>query len=178
MGGKMLRFVVLGACALMLAGCASVTRGTTELVTFDSEPSGAEMRSIVDYPCGGPCPPPDKGLGSNQPYSASDEEIRTPIVPGPSCVTPCSIAVARNEELIVTFTKPGFEPQTAKLSRSVSGGGGVATAGNIILGGAVGLVADAATGASTDHHPNPLRVVLIPVRSAPAVAAPVARKKR
>lgn len=171
----MFRTILLGGCALTLSACASITRGTSEAVVFDSEPSGAEMRSIVDYPCGGPCPARDQSLGSNAPYV---EKVQTPVVHGPACVTPCTIEVARNQELVVTFTKPGYEPQTVKLGRAVSGKGGIATAGNIIAGGAVGLVADAATGASTDHTPNPLKVVLVPIREATAASRPSTRKKR
>ena len=38
----------LCAAGLILAGCASVTRGTSEPVVFDSEPAGAEM--LTDFP--------------------------------------------------------------------------------------------------------------------------------
>jgi hypothetical protein len=172
----MLRIILLGGCALALSACASITRGTSEAVIFDSEPSGAEMRSIIDYPCGGPCPMKDEGLGSNTPYNT--EKVQTPVVAGPACVTPCTIEVPRNQELVVTFTKPGYQPQTVKLGRAVSGKGGLATAGNVIAGGAVGLVTDAATGASTDHTPNPLRVVLVPIRETTAPLRPGTRKKQ
>ena len=83
-------------------------------------------------------------------------------------VTPCMATVARNESLIVTFTKPGYGPQTVKLRTVVSGNGGVAMAGNIIAGGVVGAVVDTGTGAAMDHQPNPLKVVLKPVRTAEA----------
>ena len=136
----------------MLAGCASVVRGTTEQVQFDSEPVGAEMRSIVDYPCGGPCPQRDPTPGQSGDYFLDD--VRTPVVVGPACITPCSVQVARNEKLIVTFTKAGYEPETLKLDSKISGGGAAGVAGNVLLGGAVGLVVDAGTGAGLDHYPN------------------------
>jgi len=150
----------LGA-GLFLCGCASVVRGTTEQVTFDSDPSGAEMRSVIYYPCGGPCPVRDEAVGSAAAYSGSD--VRTPEVPGPACITPCTAQVARNEELLVTFSKAGYEPQTVRLTTKASGGGAAGMAGNIILGGAVGLVVDAGTGAALDHYPNPLKVLLKPL---------------
>src|SRR5689334_16405434 len=123
--------IVAFAAAATLCGCASVTRGTIEQVTFDSEPSGAEMRSIIYYECGGPCPQRDERPEAGAPYSNE----RTPEVPGPACITPCSAAVARNQELIVTFTKVGYEPQTVRLTTKLAGGGAVGVAGNIILGG-------------------------------------------
>ncbi|MGO3927394.1 translation initiation factor 2, partial [Rhodopseudomonas pseudopalustris] len=48
-------------------------------------------------------------------------------------------------------------------------------AGNLLLGGVVGMGVDAATGAAMDHHPNPVVVTLQPV---PAPAAPVARHRK
>jgi hypothetical protein len=157
---------MLGA---LLAGCASITRGTTEPVVFDSEPPGAEMRSIADYPCGGPCPVRDDRPGSEAAYL--EECVRTEPIPGPACVTPCTVQVARNLDLVVTFTKAGYHPKTVKLGREVVPGGGVGFAGNIIAGGAVGMVTDSVTGAATDHKPNPLKVELVPIER-PAQARP------
>lgn len=155
----------------LLAGCASVTRGTNEQVQFDSEPAGAEMRSIIDYPCGGPC-----ALRDDRPETGSAymDGVRTPEIMGPACVTPCSIQVARNQDLIVTFAKAGYQPQTVKLGRQTSGGGTVGMAGNILLGGVVGLAVDAGNGAAFDHVPNPLKVVLRPL----AVETAPAKRKR
>lgn len=164
----------LGAVAMLLCGCASVTRGTTEPVVFESEPSGAEMHSVVDYPCGGPCPVREDKVGSATAYEG--DKVQTPPVPGPACVTPCTVQVARNQDLVVTFTKAGYRPKTVKLGREVTGNGGLGLAGNIIAGGAVGLVTDGITGAATDHKPNPLHVVLEPL--APAAPAKRAAKPK
>ena len=161
----MLRFAAVGACALALAGCASVARGTSEAVQFDSEPSGAEMRSVIDYPCGGPCSARDDRPQAAAPYI---ENERTPTIAGPACITPCTAQVARNQELIVTFTKTGYESQTVKLHTKLSGGGAAGVAGNALIGGGIGLVVDTGTGAALDHQPNPLKVILQPVASTPA----------
>jgi len=37
-------------------------------------------------------------------------------------------------------------------------------AGNIVLGGAVGMVVDASTGATLEHVPNPVTATLIPMK--------------
>ena len=142
---------------------------------FDSEPSGAEMRSVIDYPCGGPCPMRDERPEASAAYV---EDARTPPIPGPACITPCTVQVARNQELVVTFTKPGFQPQTVKLQNKVSGGGAVGVAGNVLIGGAIGLAVDAGTGAGLDHYPNPLKVVLVPISppAAPTRSAPPKKK--
>ncbi len=166
----MLRFAVAMACALALAACASITRGTSEAVVFDSDPPGAEMRSVFDYPCGGPCPVRENRADDSAPYI--DVETRTPIEPGPACVTPCTIQVARKQKLIVTFSKSGYAPQTVKLGHAVSASGGMGVAGNLVAGGAVGLAVDTGTGAGYDHAPNPLKVVLAPLAGGRRRATP------
>ena len=40
----------------------------------------------------------------------------------------------------------------------VSGSGGAGFAGNLLLGGFVGMGVDAATGAAMDHKPNPIAI--------------------
>jgi hypothetical protein len=156
---RVVTLAALGA-ALILCGCASVVRGTSEQVQFDSVPAGAQMRSIVKYECGGPCP---QGTDRTGMY-LTDEQMKTPLESGPACVTPCMAQVPRNQELIVTFSKPGYESQTVSLRPVLSAGGAAGFAGNAILGGVVGAVVDTGTGAAMDHQPNPLKVVLKPVR--------------
>jgi hypothetical protein len=46
-----MRFLIVGALALSLGACATVTRGTTEQVAFSSEPSGAEVRTSTGLGC-------------------------------------------------------------------------------------------------------------------------------
>ncbi|HET9615607.1 MAG TPA: hypothetical protein VFP74_00435 [Pseudolabrys sp.] len=64
---------------------------------------------------------------------------------------------------MVTFSKPGYQDVTVPLKTKVAGAGAVGVAGNVIIGGAVGVVVDTASGAALDHYPNPLRVNLVPV---------------
>jgi hypothetical protein len=166
----MVRFAGLILCALMLAGCASVTRGTSEAVVFDSEPSGAEMRSTIVNGCA------EEGACTES-GTARDAMIDRTIKDGPACTTPCTIQVPRAQELMVTFSKAGYQPQTVKLGHTVSGGGAVGVAGNVLIGGGVGMLVDAGTGAAMDHVPNPLKVTLLPIRQAAPPAA-AARKGR
>jgi hypothetical protein len=130
-----MRPVLLVAFSLLCGACATVIRGTTDGVGFNSTPSGAEIHT-------------SNGLG---------------------CVTPCTLTIKKNEEFVATFEKPGYQPQQVAVSREVVGGGVAATAGNVILGGLIGLGVDAATGAGFEHVPNPVNVVLQPdVPSPPA----------
>ena len=132
--------------ALLLAalsgGCATVTRGTTDTIGFDSQPSQAEVRIST-------------GLG---------------------CVTPCSLTVKRNEEFIATFSKPGYQSQQVEVKTQVAGAGAAGVAGNVLIGGVVGIGVDAITGAALEHTPNPVSVVLEPLKRGTPPAASRSRQ--
>lgn len=151
------------ALAFALASCATVFRGSTDQVQFDSEPTGAIVRSTIVPPCGNaPCASATaQGAADGAPYGQSD--LQVPPEPGPACTTPCMAEVPRNRELLVTFSKAGYLDLTVPLKTKVAGAGAAGMAGNVVLGGAVGLVVDTASGAALDHYPNPLKVVLQPV---------------
>ncbi len=83
-----------------------------------------------------------------------------------SCVTPCTITVSRKDEFTVHFEKDGFQPQNVDVKTQIAGAGAAGFAGNILLGGVVGMGADAATGATLEHVPNPVSVDLAPARPA------------
>jgi hypothetical protein len=88
-----------------------------------------------------------------------------------SCVTPCVVQAKRNADITVTVNKEGYEPQIIPLTKEIPGSGAAGFAGNVLLGGLVGMGVDAATGAALDHKPNPVIVTLQPV-------APQARRPR
>ncbi|WP_298242792.1 PEGA domain-containing protein [uncultured Bradyrhizobium sp.] len=133
-----MRLVGILALSVMLGGCASVTRGTTENISISSTPSGVE--AVVS------------GL-----------EVPT------TCTTPCAIVAKRSADITITFEKEGYQSQTVQLTKEVSGTGAAGFAGNLLAGGIVGMGVDAATGAATDHKPNPVIVTMQPtVRARPA----------
>jgi hypothetical protein len=88
-----------------------------------------------------------------------------------ACVTPCVVQAKRNADITVTVSKEGYEPQIIPLTKEIPGTGAAGFAGNVLLGGVVGMGVDAATGAALDHKPNPVIVTLQPV-------APQARRPR
>ena len=100
---------------------------------------------------------------------------------GSSCQsTPCTFRLSRKDAFDVTVSKAGYVSQTVHV-RSHAAGAGVAemTAGNFLLGGVIGAGVDAASGATNDLEPNPLKVTLVPVTQAEAAkpaeaAAPAA----
>jgi hypothetical protein len=74
--------------------------------------------------------------------------------------TPCTFKMARKSEFDVTISKPGFKTWTGHVTHHVSGAGGAGMAGNVILGGIIGIGVDAYSGAMNDLVPNPLTVKL------------------
>jgi hypothetical protein len=118
------RLVVFSLVAL--AGCATVTRGTTNQVQITSEPSGANVRTSI----------------------------------GHACVSPCTLTVDRKSEFIVTFSLDGYQDVSIPVRTQVAGAGAAGVAGNVLVGGIVGVGVDAATGASLEHAPNPVHAVL------------------
>ena len=114
-------------------------------------------------------------LDSNPP----EAQARTSM--GFVCVTPCTLQVSRKDEFTVIFTKAGYHTVEIPVRTQVAGAGAVGFAGNIVLGGVVGMAADAATGAALEHFPNPVSVTLTArkkgepnsvIKITPEVAAP------
>lgn len=82
---------------------------------------------------------------------------------GEKGVTPTKfVKQRRTDPFTVTVTKPGYAPQTVKVVSKFGGTGGAAMAGNVILGGAIGMGVDAGTGAYNSLYPNPVSVTLVP----------------
>jgi hypothetical protein len=94
-----------------------------------------------------------------------DATARTSL--GHSCVTPCTLTISRKDEFNVVISKPGYQDETVEVKTQVAGAGAAGFAGNVLLGGVVGMGADVATGATLEHIPNPVSVVLMPLPAPP-----------
>lgn len=80
-------------------------------------------------------------------------------------VTPAKFVKERKTEpFTVTVSKPGYVSQTVTVESKFGGTGGGAMAGNLLLGGAIGMGVDAGTGAYRSLYPNPVSVTLEPAR--------------
>ena len=75
----------------------------------------------------------------------------------------------------MTFSKPGYVDERIDVKTQIAGSGAAGFAGNVILGGVVGMGVDAATGATYEHSPNPVRAVLRPEQ--PVQKPPVIRNR-
>ena len=140
-------FSKLGSLAVLvlLAGCATVTRGTTNQVQITSEPTGAEVRTSLNH----------------------------------TCMTPCTLTIERKAEFSVVYNMPGYQEQIIEVKTQIAGAGVAGIAGNVIVGGIVGMGVDAATGSTLEHIPNPVHAILKKATPAPkAGPARVSSAKR
>ena len=143
---RMISAVMLAALAFA-GGCASITRGTMDSLVVESNPPGAAVEILRT----------DRRFTKAEVGQNADP--REPIVG----MTPATFRLKREGDYIVTISKDGYETVEASVSHRVAGTGGLAMAGNIILGGVVGAVVDSNTGARHNLTPNPLNVVLKPI---------------
>lgn len=74
--------------------------------------------------------------------------------------TPCAIKMSRKSEFIATLKKPGYKTATVQVTHKTAGSGAAGVAGNVLVGGVIGLGVDMYTGASQDLTPNPVNITL------------------
>jgi hypothetical protein len=85
-----------------------------------------------------------------------------------TCVSPCTFKVGRKDEFVVTASMPGYRDASTPVKTRVAGSGAAGFAGNILVGGVIGMGVDAATGAALEHYPSPVAFTM--EREAPAVS--------
>lgn len=90
--------------------------------------------------------------------------------------SPCTITVKRRDEFTAFAEKDGYEKGSVEVKTKVTGGGAAGFAGNVLIGGVIGMGVDAATGATLDHYPNPAHIEL--KRSTAEEAVKPATKKK
>jgi hypothetical protein len=62
-----------------------------------------------------------------------------------TCLTPCADVAKRNADISITIPKEGYEAQVVQLTKDIPATGPVGFAGNLLLGGVVGMDVDAVT---------------------------------
>lgn len=70
------------------------------------------------------------------------------------------MTLPRKSEFDVTITKAGYKEWKGHVTHQISGAGSAGMAGNVILGGLIGVGVDAYSGAMNNIVPNPLNVTL------------------
>jgi len=101
--------------------------------------------------------------GSNDEWIATSEPsgARVETTNGHMCTqTPCTIKMPRRSEFVATFSKDGYQSVNVHVDNRIAGNGAVGLAGNVLIGGVIGIGVDAVSGAALDLFPNPAHVVL------------------
>lgn len=148
------------ALVLSMAGCASVTRGTTDTLVVSSDPAHAEvLLSKTNAPF------TDAEIEANLPKAKAKALLEEgskffgPI----EATTPAVFTLQRKGDFRVRIERSGYRPVEVRVTHQVSNAGGLGVAGNVLVGGVVGLAIDAGTGAAHDLMPNPLDIKLEPL---------------
>jgi hypothetical protein len=138
-----MRPIVLAGLLLLLASCATLIKGTTQVVAVNTP-------GVTGATC----------------------TLTAPAIGTLKVVTPDTVALPKaSDNVAVRCTKQCYQEGTGVISTEIEG----MTAGNIILGGVVGLGVDAATGAINRYTPE-VQVAMVPVPGCGAAPAPRARK--
>lgn len=74
--------------------------------------------------------------------------------------TPCAIKMPRRSDFTATVTKAGYKVAKVTVTHKTGGAGAAGVAGNVLVGGIIGIGVDAYTGASQDLVPNPVHIIL------------------
>jgi outer membrane lipoprotein SlyB len=120
-------FLLVTSASLSLSGCATITRGSEDVLVVETEPSGASVSTTNGFSCKS---------------------------------TPCSLKMPRRSDLVVTIKKPKCKTAQVQVTHKTADAGAAGVAGNVLVGGIIGLAVDAGTGASQDLTPNPVKVTL------------------
>jgi hypothetical protein len=143
--GSSMEYVVLRSLfgligIVLLAGCATITRGTGEVLVVETEPAGATVA----------------------------------IQPGNvQCKSPCSVELKRKKDYKVAISKEGYETVNTDVLSQIVSAGAAGMAGNVLLGGIIGL----GVGGTKGLKPNPVRVTLSPIRSTPSARGSTSERK-
>lgn len=98
--------------------------------------------------------------GTKQDVSVSTNPSEASVSDGTTTLhTPAKFNLKRNQNYILTITKPGYKTETVKITHVISD----AVAGNILLGGFIGWGIDAADGAQWRLEPDTILVTLRPL---------------
>ncbi len=70
----------------------------------------------------------------------ASSDVRTSM--GQACTSPCTLQFNRKDEFTVIASKPGYHSAEMAVTTRVAGGGVAGFAGNVLLGGVVGMAVD------------------------------------
>jgi hypothetical protein len=139
----MMRILVIVVLAFVAAGCATITKGTTQVVAV-----------------------------STPGVSGATCTLMSPSVGSQVVVTPATVSLPKGRDAVsVRCEKECYQEGAGIIASNTEG----MTAGNILVGGVIGLGVDAASGAMNSYSPE-VQVVMTPIQGCRTPAPPSARR--
>jgi len=83
--------------------------------------------------------------------------------------TPTSFKISRKGDLTATISREGYETVYVNVTTQVAGAGAAGMAGNVLVGGIIGVGVDAFSGGMLEHKPNPVKVTMVVAKAVPPV---------
>lgn len=154
-GIMMLGSLSLWACAALLSGCATILDGTTQEMSFQTNPENVVVSLIRSVP--------DTNVKVDWTTKTGRDASPTPMRDETRILgkTPFTLQLDRMEGQRIEFSKEGYKPIKMKLTTTTNG----AFWGNILLGGFVGSTTDGISGAIYEYSPSQFFVTLNPEMS-------------
>lgn len=144
---------------LALSACATITRGVEEVFVVESNPIGANVTMVYDEPV-------VISVQDNKPATQGGDmgvdaaDKKTITLTKLEGVTPATFKIPRRGSFTVRIEKEGYSPVTTHVETQMAAAGGAALAGNVCIGGGIGAVVDAGSGATLEHVPSKVSVTL------------------
>lgn len=135
-----MNMLILFLIALIAAGCATITDGSTQAVSFQSTPDDVVVTLLT------------RVRGDDPDHIVWHDEFRA------LGKTPFTTQLDRGVGKSVTLSKPGYRSLTIPLTTGTNPN----FWGNILFGGLLGSTTDSVSGASTQYEPSQYFVTLIP----------------
>ncbi|THI84610.1 MAG: hypothetical protein CAF41_010010 [Nitrospira sp. CG24A] len=159
--------LTLWICTAVLGGCATMTSGTTQEMSFQTNPENVVVSLIRSVPALDEEGDWTKKTGRDWSPTPMRDEMR---ILGK---TPFTLQLDRIEGQQIVFSKEGFKPLTMNLTTTING----AFWGNILLGGLFGSTTDGISGAIYEYVPSQYFVTLIPETATPIERATSANSR-
>jgi hypothetical protein len=154
-GVRMLASLSLLVCTALLGGCATILDGSTQEMSFQTNPENVVVSLIHSVP--DPNAEVDWTKKNSRDVSPRPMHDETRILGK----TPFTVQLDRMEGQRIEFSKEGYKPISMKLTTTTNG----AFWGNILFGGLPGSTTDAMSGAIYEYSPSQFFVTLNPEMS-------------
>ena len=125
-----MKFYIIGALALACVGCATIVKGTSQVVTLSTPGANGAVCTLT-----------------------------SPAITTVTVTTPGSVTLEKSKENIaVICTRRCFQDGSGVIASSAE----ITTAGNLLIGGVIGLGVDAAGGAMHKYNADN-QIVMVPI---------------